>query len=293
MHIESWPLARLKPYDRNPRVIPDAAVNKVAASLEAFGWQQPIVASADGVIIAGHTRLKAAQKLGHREVPVHVSELTEVQARAYRLADNRTHQEASWLDEMLAAEMRELQALDVDLELTGFDDREILKLLFRDEDMERAEETPEPPVNPVSVLGDVWLLGKHRLVCGDCTDASVVAKALKGVKPHLMVTDPPYGVEYDPAWRGEAKSSDGKRVSLGVHAKGRVLNDDKADWREAWALFPGAVAYVWHAGLFAGVVAESLQATGFIFARRSSGRKTTSPSVAATITGTTSPAGTR
>jgi DNA modification methylase len=107
------------------------------------------------------------------------------------------------------------------------------------------------------VPGDVWLLGRHRLACGDCTDPLVVEKALAGVKPHLMVTDPPYGVEYDPAWRAKA----GVNKSKGK--LGKVLNDDKADWREAWALFPGEVAYVWHAGLFARDVQESLEACDF------------------------------
>ena len=112
------------------------------------------------------------------------------------------------------------------------------------------------PAEPVSERGDVWLLGRHRLVCGDSTDAAVVAKALNGARPHLMVTDPPYGVEYDPAWRNRAGLSATRRT-------GKVENDDRADWREAWALFPGEVAYVWHGALHAAAVAESLEACGF------------------------------
>jgi DNA modification methylase len=109
----------------------------------------------------------------------------------------------------------------------------------------------------VTVLGDVWILGRHRIVCGDSTDADTVAKCLNGVVPHLMVTDPPYGVKYEAAWREKAG------VNRKGAATGKVLNDDKADWSEAWALFPGDVAYVWHAGLFAGVVADSLTSCGF------------------------------
>ena len=109
----------------------------------------------------------------------------------------------------------------------------------------------------MSALGDVWLLGKHRLVCGDCTHADTVAKALDGVVPHLMVTDPPYGVEYDPEWRQKLELN-GRGAAIG-----RVINDDRADWREAWALFPGDVAYVWHGGLHAGTVAASLESAGF------------------------------
>jgi DNA modification methylase len=125
-----------------------------------------------------------------------------------------------------------------------------------EDDLARAEEAPEPPVEPVTVPGDVWLLGKHRLVCGDSTSADDVAKALNGVKPHLMVTDPPYGVEYDANWRNEAKRADGTKI--GASAVGKVENDHRADWSEAWALFPGDVAYVWHAGSMAHTVADSL-----------------------------------
>jgi DNA modification methylase len=122
------------------------------------------------------------------------------------------------------------------------------------------DDVPPLPVDPVSALGDVWVLGAHRLICGDATDALAVDKVLAGVKPHLMVTDPPYGVEYDPSWRAKV-NHDGPDDSK--RATGKVLNDDRADWREAWALFPGDVAYVWHAGVFSPAVAESLVATRF------------------------------
>ena len=120
----------------------------------------------------------------------------------------------------------------------------------------REEATPEPPAVPVSQPGDLWLLGKHRLLCGSATDPAAVARLLGGVRPHLMATDPPYGVNYDPAWRNAAGLSATRRT-------GKVLNDDRADWREAWALFPGEVAYVWHGALHAATVAESLEAEGF------------------------------
>ncbi|WP_270935903.1 site-specific DNA-methyltransferase [Falsiroseomonas oryzae] len=119
------------------------------------------------------------------------------------------------------------------------------------------DEVPGLPETPLTRSGDVWLLGRHRLACGDSTDPAVVAKALNGVRPHLMVTDPPYGVEYDPAWRNAALEGSGTKRT------GRVLNDHRADWREAWALFPGDVAYVWHGALHATTVAESLTVCGF------------------------------
>ena len=115
--------------------------------------------------------------------------------------------------------------------------------------------SPDSQGHPVSEVGDLWLLGRHRLLCGDCTVATDVERVLAGVTPHLMVTDPPYGVNYDPAWRERSLDSWKKPRSMGT-----VENDDRADWREAWALFPGDVAYVWHAGTKAAIVQESLEA---------------------------------
>lgn len=262
LNVEQWPIDRVLPYDKNPRAINDKAITKVAASISEFGFQQPIVVDKAGVIIVGHTRRKAAEKLGLATVPVVVADLPEEKARAYRLADNRTAQETDWLDDVLKEELTALAGLDFDLALTGFDERELDKLLADDAELARAEETPTIPENPVSVAGDVWILGKHRLVCGSSTVATDVEKALNGVKPHLMVTDPPYGVEYDPAWRNKALRSDG--TPIGGRAVGTVLNDDKADWKEAYDLFPGEVAYVWHPpGARQVEFYQSLTASGF------------------------------
>lgn len=244
LRVEHWPLEQVLPYEKNPRAINDKAVTKVAASISEFGFQQPIVVDKAGVIIVGHTRRKAAEKLGLSTVPVVVADLPEAKARAYRLADNRTAQETDWLDDILKEELGALAGLDFDLALTGFDERELDKLLADDAELARAEETPILPENPVSVSGDVWIMGSHRLVCGSATVATDVDKALNGVKPHLMVTDPPYGVEYDPEWRNKALRSDG--TPSNGRAVGTVLNDDKADWKEAYDLFPGDVCYVWH-----------------------------------------------
>lgn len=210
----------------------------------------------DGGLIAGHGRLLAARKLSLTQIPTMVAKgWSEAQKKAYVIADNKLALNAGWDLELLAVELGDLQGFDFDLLLTGFSDDELSKLLAeKTEGNTDPDEIPEAPIEPVAKPGDVWLLGKHRLVCGDSTDADTVAKALNGVSPHLMVTDPPYGVEYDPAWREKAG------VAASGTAKGKVLNDDKADWREAWALFPGDVAYVWHAGLYAGVVGDSLAA---------------------------------
>ncbi|MCF6200394.1 MAG: ParB N-terminal domain-containing protein [Hyphomicrobiaceae bacterium] len=262
--VEYWEIDKPQPYENNPRVISDEAVEKVAASIDQFGWRQPIVVDTDGVIVIGHTRLKAAQSLGLKQVPVHVAKnLSAEQIKALRLADNRTGEFSEWDEDKLARELAELEAatdLDFDLDVIGWDEDEIGDLIAGDaseEDLDQANEEVAPPENPVAREGDLWILGDHRLACGDSTDKKHVARLLDGAKPHLMVTDPPYGVEYDAEWRLRAGLND---VTA---AHGKVLNDDRADWREAWELFPGDVAYVWHAGLFAQVVAESLQSCDF------------------------------
>jgi DNA modification methylase len=144
--------------------------------------------------------------------------------------------------------------------LTGFGGDELAGLLsFGSPGLTDPDEIPEAPDAPVTRMHDLWVLGRHRLLCGDSTVPLDVASTLNGVKPHLTVTDPPYGVSYDPSWRQRFASAGGK----GDLATGAVLNDDRADWREAWSLFPGDVAYVWHGALHAGEVAASLEAAGF------------------------------
>ena len=260
MDVVDLPLERLIPYARNPRKN-DTAISTVAASLKEFGWRQPIVVDEEMVILAGHTRLEAARQLGFASAPVHIARgLTPAQARAYRLMDNRASENAEWDEALLGLELGDLQGDGFDLALTGFDDAELNRLLAglgEDGDAREGEDdVPETPTDPVSRPGDLWLLGPHRLLCGDSTVATDVERVLNGVTPLLMVSDPPYGVEYDPGWRNQAGAARTRRT-------GKVLNDDRADWREAWALFPGDVAYVWHGALHATTVAESLEVAGF------------------------------
>ena len=260
MDVVDLPLERLIPYARNPRKN-ESAIATVAASLKEFGWRQPIVVDEEMVILAGHTRLEAARQLGLASAPVHVARgLTPAQARAYRLMDNRASENAEWDEALLGLELGDLQGDGFDLALTGFDDAELNRLLAglgEDGDAREGEDDiPETPVDPVSRPGDLWLLGPHRLLCGDSTVATDVERVLGGVTPLLMVSDPPYGVEYDPSWRNQAGAARTRRT-------GKVLNDDRADWREAWSLFPGDVAYVWHGALHATTVAESLEVAGF------------------------------
>ena len=248
----------LVPYARNARTHSDAQVAQIAASIREFGFTSPVLVDADRGVIAGHGRLLAARKLGMAEVPtLELSHLTPAQRRAYVLADNRLALSAGWDEDLLRIELGDLQADGFDLTLTGFDTDEIAAFLAGPTTgLTDPDDVPAAPEVPVTRPGDVWLLGRHRLVCGDSTDAATVERALNGVRPHLMVTDPPYGVEYDPAWRNRAGLGSTQRV-------GKVENDHRADWREAWALFPGDVGYVWHGALHATIVAESLIACGF------------------------------
>lgn len=252
-------VADLVPYARNARTHSDAQVAQLAASIREFGFTNPILVDGERGIIAGHGRLLAARKLGLAEVPViELAHLTPAQRRAYVLADNKLAMNAGWDDDLLRLELADLRSEGFDLGLTGFGLDEIGELLADNTTgLTDPDQVPEVPAEPVSGAGDVWLLGRHRLACGDSTDAATVERLLAGVKPHLMVTDPPYGVEYDPAWRNAAL------VGSNTARTGKVLNDHRADWREAWALFPGDVAYVWHGALHATTVAESLVACGF------------------------------
>jgi DNA modification methylase len=258
--VEHWPLDRLLPYAGNARTHSEQQVAELAGSIAEFGFNVPCLVDDDGLLIAGHGRLLAARRLGLAEVPVlRLKHLSEAQVRAYRIADNRIALNAGWDEVQLAAELARLQQDGLDLDLLGFDRQELDELLDGiglPGGIEGEDEVPEPPATPVSRPGDLWSLGPHRLLCGDATRPGDVARLLAGAAPHLMVTDPPYGVDYDPAWRNQAGVSSTART-------GTVSNDDRADWRQAWALFPGDVAYVWHAGIHAATVAESLQACGF------------------------------
>jgi DNA modification methylase len=260
MDVIDLPLGQIIPYARNPRRN-EKAIATVAASITEFGWRQPIVVDEAMVVLAGHTRLAAAQQLGLETAPVHVAKgLSEAQARAFRIMDNRSGENAEWDNDLLGLELGDLLEADFDLDLTGFTDEELNNLLNGlvegDGAQEGEDDIPETPEDPVSRPGDLWVLGNHRLLCGDSTVATDVERVLDGVKPLLLVSDPPYGVEYDPSWRNQSGAAKTKRT-------GKVLNDDRADWREAWALFPGDVAYVWHGALHAGEVAESLEISGF------------------------------
>jgi hypothetical protein len=231
-------------------------------AFEAFGFTNPILIDGENGIVAGHARLKAAQKIGLTEVPtIELSWLTPAEKQAYIIADNQTAIAGSgWDAEMLRLELGDLKELGFDLTLTGFDEVQLGSFLAdKTEGLTDPDDSPALPEHPVTQPGDLWLLGRHRMLCGDSTVATDVERVLGGVEPHLMVTDPPYGVSYDPKWRETSLDTWEKPRSTG-----KVDNDDRADWSEAWALFPGHIAYVWHGGLHSATVAESLQTAGFV-----------------------------
>jgi len=229
--VERRSIDALIPYARNARTHTDTQVAQIAASIREWGWTVPVLVDEDGGIIAGHGRIMAARKLGLSDVPVMVaSGWSDAQKKAYVLADNKLALNAGWDLEMLGGELRELSEMGFDCDLTGFDGSELESLMAeRTEGLTDPDDVPEPPVEPVTRLGDVW----------------------------VMVTDPPYGVEYDASWRAKVGVNKNKG-KMGV-----VSNDDRADWLEAWVLFPGDVAYVWHGALHAATVADSLEAAGF------------------------------
>lgn len=254
-------LASIKPYPNNARTHSEKQVAQIADSIRQFGFTNPILLDGAGELIAGHGRLQAAKLIGLKTVPaITLGNLTPTQVQALRIADNQIALNSGWNDDMLRAELHALKIADFDLKVVGFDAATIANVMFPKAESHDDEFDGSPNLSDADAVtkpGDVWMLGSHRLVCGDSTDAATVALALNGAKPHLMVTDPPYGVEYDPAWRQKAGLTNGG-------AFGIVKNDNRADWRAAWALFPGDVAYVWCASTGSHIVADSLIASGFV-----------------------------
>jgi DNA modification methylase/ParB-like chromosome segregation protein Spo0J len=267
IQIEHWRVDRLIPNDANPRTHTPEQVAQIAASILEFGFVNPILTGSDGRIIAGEGRHRAALKLGLRKVPVIVLEhLSEIQRRALAIADNQLALNAGWNDERLREQLAALHEQDFNLDLLGFDDEELARRLEHEAaaGLIDEDEVPDVPTIPVTRPGDLWLLGphkgqaQHRVLCADATSSKDTARLLSGHQPpFLMVIDPPYGVDLEPEWREQAGLNPRTRQS------GKVINDDRVDWSEAWALFPGNVVYVWHAGIHAAEVARGLEVCGF------------------------------
>jgi DNA modification methylase len=220
MKIEIADINSIQPYINNPRKLKDSAIEKVAKSIKEFGFRQPIVVDTNRIIVVGHTRYRASKKLGLKEVPITIAEnLTQEQINAYRIADNRTNEEAEWDLELLKTEIKELELADFNLDLTGFDEDQLNNMLFEEKQgLTDEDEIPEAPEEPITKLGDIWKLGNHRLMCGDSTKEDDVKKLINNNKIDLIYTDPPYGI-----------NEKGDRSNRGGLTEGNNLKDFKDD----------------------------------------------------------------
>jgi len=194
MKIENADINSIQPYINNPRKLKDSAIDKVAMSIKEYGFRQPIVVDANRIIVVGHTRYRASKKLGLKEVPITIADnLTPEQINAYRIADNRTNEEAEWDIDLLKTEMKELELADFNLDLTGFDEDQLNNFLFEEQEgLTDEDEVPEAPEEPITKLGDIWKLGNHRLMCGDSLMENQINEFLKNKNIKLLLTDPPY-----------------------------------------------------------------------------------------------------
>lgn len=227
--IEHWPTTKLVPYAINARTHTDAQVAQIAASIAEFGFTNPILAGSDGVIVAGHGRLAAAQKLGLDVVPVVILDhLTPTQRRALVIADNRIAEKAGWDNEILSLEFDDLSELGFDLDLTGFSADEIAALMPDEppEGLTDDDAVPDVPADAISKPGDIWLLGKHRVMCGDSTSIESVESVMAGGRADMVFTDPPYGMSYGGGRAGKVGSTDGTVKKFGVIKGDEKTGDD-------------------------------------------------------------------
>lgn len=247
LHIEKWPVERLRPYERNPRKN-DHVVSKMVDALRQFGFRVPLLAKSDGELIDGHLRYKAALAMGMQQVPViPADDMTDAQIRAFRILINRSATWADWDEDLLLQELRALKSLDVDLTITGFEDRELDELLM---EMAETDKDPDavPPVQPEPVVrdGEIWQLGRHRLMCGDARSLADCRRLLDGKELDLIWTDPPYNVDY----RGKAGKIKNDKMS-GSEFEAFLLGSFKAMHD---ALRPGGAIYVAHSEAGDGMV---------------------------------------
>lgn len=251
MKIETLLISKLIPYEFNNRNHSEEQVDLIANSIKEFGFNQPIVIDESNIILVGHGRLLAAQKLGLKEVPIlQLKDLTETQKKAYRILDNKLQNDSTWSFDNLELELGFLEDNGFDLEAWGLDD---LRDMFPEEEPEVYEdEAPAVPEETFIKLGDLIELGEHRVLCGDSTSPEEVAELLHEGEPNLLVTDPPYGVKLDMSWRDGVVNKHNSNTNL-------VENDDRADWTETWQNFKGNIAYIWHASKYSDVVTESLR----------------------------------
>jgi len=228
---------KLIPYINNPRKNDDA-VDQVASSIKNFGFKVPIVIDSENEIVTGHTRIKAAKKLGIEEVPCIIADdLTPAQIKAFRIADNKVGEFAEWDMDLLGLELSELEELEFDISDMGFEDEELDDILGRDAEVVEDDFDEEPPDEPESKLGDIWTLGRHRLVCGDSKDGNAIAKLMDGEKADMVFTDPPYGMKLD---------TDYSKMGSTTTSYSKVIGDDEEfDMTKIFNNIKSPIWYIW------------------------------------------------
>jgi DNA modification methylase len=254
MQIQEVEVSKLIPYAKNSRTHDDAQVAQLAASIKEFGWTNPILVDGDKGVIAGHGRLLAARKLGYDKVPViELKHMTEAQKRAYVIADNKLALNAGWDNNFLALELQDLKDQDFDLTLLGFDDKELDALLSPEivDGLTDEDAVPDTPIEPKTKLGDIYILGNHRLMCGDSTSIDAVDKLMVGVYPDLIHTDPPYGMN-------AVSKSSVLKANYGTD----IMGDDNPDvakdaFNLIYGLYPDAKQIWWGANYYCSVLPDS------------------------------------
>lgn len=262
MKINMIATSKLKNYDRNARTHSNEQIEIIKNSIKAFGFNDPIECDKNMVVISGHARLRAAIELGVIEVPTVIHEhLSERDKRGYILAANKSALSAEWDNNLLSTEIIDLNIQELDLKLTGFSEEELQNILNPEiinyEIIENeVHNTDSETKSIICKKGDLWILGNHKLKCGDSTNSDDVNHVMENIKSNLMITDPPYGVNYEPEWRN--------KISYGENrVLGKVTNDSLFDWTGTYSLFEGNVAYVWHAAKYAIEVGRHLKNCNF------------------------------
>ena len=262
-NYKSLPVDDLNVYPGNSRVHSDEQIYQIAKSIQNFGFTSPILIDENNMILAGHARLQAAKFMQLKEVPtLKIEGLSGENKRAYIIADNKIALNSDWDKDLLKKELNFLIDIDFDVSITGFNGIELEDLFSEEMDIDpkqEDDELPETSENPITKSGDLWILGNHRLLCGSSTIQDNYDRLVCDLNPRLMVTDPPYGVEYEANWRAIAKNR--KKTDREINSS--LMNDENADWYDAYVLFRGSIAYVWHASSFTDIVMDGLRRAGF------------------------------
>lgn len=261
--VERWPLEKIIPYERNARAHSDDQVRQLADSMRKFGVTTPVLVDEAGVLIYGHGRLAAARLAGFDSLPVAIAVgWSEEDKRAYRIADNQLALTSTWDMPTLKAELADLKMGGFDMPVLGFTGLQLVQFMANPKEKE-VNQTFDLPPDPVTQPGDIWIMESHRLMCGNACETEDVLKLYGNDRPHLLVTDPPYGVDYDPAWRVGIQRPRQSEGHIPMVITNAVTNDDQVDWTTVWMNCGCAVLYVWHAATMGSIVDRSIRQAGY------------------------------